>query len=517
MTGVFTVELNKLFELASVFLGDLNDYIQPSQACINPLFIDTKNPLVSEIQSDPKRVILAIEDDWNQDVKLPETKPNIIRETAQQRATISLDDCLACSGCVTSAETVLITQQSYADMLEKLQSVPSPYFKKIMTISSASRASLAAHFNLPIHVVHCKLVTFFRTLGFDLIFDTGCFENIMLLEARQEFLYRYQNQTPTPWNHTQTESDSDPAIPTALPMLASSCPGWICYAEKAQPNALPFIDTTKSPQQIAGTIVKDFLSREFLIESDQVFHVTLMPCFDKKLEASRKDFQRSEDNRDVDCVLATSELIDLFQAQKIEFKDLKEASLTQKEAQMSGISPDGQIVYGSSPFASSGGQLEHIFRYAAKNLFNVDICGPLEYSIGRNPDFREVSLSIQGKVVLHFAIAYGFRNIQSVITKLRRGKCSYHYVEVMACPSGCLNGGGQIKPSSSLESSTLVSSVTKRFQELREYDPQKDAFCKYIYEKYFDKPFSQVAQRALHTKYRRVPKLEQANPLGIRW
>lgn len=489
---------------------------------MNPLFVGTQNLPESEAISDSKRVTLAIEDDWNQDSKALETKPSIIRQTAQQRATISLDDCLACSGCVTSAETVLITQQSYVDMLEKLRLTPSPYSKKIMTVSSASRASLAAHFDLPIHVVHCKLVTFFRTLGFDLIFDTGCCENMMLLEAREEFLYRYQNQTnPTPWNRSQTESDADPAIlspSTALPMLASSCPGWICYAEKTQPNALPFIDTTKSPQQIAGTIVKEFLSRDFHIDSEQMFHATLMPCFDKKLEASRKEFQRSEDTcRDVDCVLATSELIELFQALQIDFKKLEEASLHEKEAQYSEVSPDGRIVYGSSPLATSGGQLEHIFRYAAKTLFDINIRGPLEYSVGRNLDFREVSLSVQGKVVLNFAIAYGFRNIQSIITKLRRGKCSYHYVEIMACPGGCLNGGGQIKPLSSLESSALVSSVTKRFQELEECDPEKDDFCKFIYGTYLGKPFSEMAQSALHTTYRAVPKLEQANPLGIRW
>ncbi|CAM9500109.1 unnamed protein product, partial [Choristocarpus tenellus] len=94
----------------------------------------------------------------------------------------------------------------------------------------------------------------------------------------------------------------------------------------------------------------------------------------------------------------------------------------------------------------SGGYLEYVFRDAAKRLFGVDLgCKPLEYVVGRNADFRETSLEVDGKVVLRFACAYGFRNIQSVLAKAKKGRCPYHFIEVMACPSGCVNGGGQVK------------------------------------------------------------------------
>ncbi|CAH0486968.1 unnamed protein product [Peronospora farinosa] len=464
---------------------------------------------------------------------LPPVEPNIIRTTTQEKATILLDDCLACSGCVTSAETVLISQQSCKEMLDVLAAHTYKYV--VVTLSPQSRASLAVHFDMPVIVVHRKLVTLFRTLGVNLVIDSTCSGDLALLESRAEFLRRYCDQQKTIWarppssvavssRKTEYLEPSTAANPLqdplrAMPMLASSCPGWICYAEKSQPNAIPFIDTTKSPQQIAGSIVKRFLSGERGIAPDEVYHVAVMPCFDKKLEASRKDFQDPEHaTREVDCVLATTEIIELVESLNIDFAGLKPANLTPEEIMLSGVSEDGSSVLGSSLNASSGGQLEHIFRFAAKKLFNVEVSGPLEYVAGRNPDFREVSLVVEGKEVLKFAVAYGFRNIQSIMTKIRRNRCPYHYVEIMACPSGCLNGGGQIRPKSTLLATELLDNVTSRFQELQVREPTANPAVKYLYEKYLGgTPFSETAREVLHTQYHAVPKMEQSNPLGIKW
>lgn len=520
-----------------MFLGDLDDYIQPSQACINPLFTTDASAAQSAENGAPRPVGVAkisleiSADDWSMK---PETvKPNIIRTTEKEKATISLDDCLACSGCVTSAETVLISQQSCQELLDVLSA--KKYRHVVVTLSPQSRASLAAHFGLPVIVIHRKLVTMFRTLGVHMVIDSTCSGDFALLESRAEFLHRYRNQQKTVWTRppssvavssskteyvepiTSANPLQDPL--KALPMLASSCPGWICYAEKTQPNAIPFIDTTKSPQQIAGSLIKHMVSREQSIAPNEVYHVAVMPCFDKKLEASRKDFLDEEfDVKDVDCVLATTEIIDLITSLNVDFVSLELAQLSPQEIMLSGISEDGSAVLGSNVNASSGGPLEHIFRFAAKELFNVDVDGPLEYVVGRNPDFREVTLVVDGEEVLKFAIAYGFRNIQSIMTKIRRNKCPYHYVEIMACPSGCLNGGGQIKPKSTLLATELLGNVTNRFQELQVRAPTDNPACKYVYEKYFaGQPFSEAAQKVFHTSYHAVPKLEQSNPLGIKW
>ncbi|KAI9999182.1 hypothetical protein PInf_004001 [Phytophthora infestans] len=506
--------------MASVFLGDLNDYIQPSQACVNPLFTSDKSESNGSSNGLAK---ITLETELSAaDFAVPQpVKPNIIRTTTQEKATISLDDCLACSGCVTSAETVLISQQSFKEMLDVLAT--KEHKRVVVTLSPQSRASLAAHFEMPVVAVHRKLVTLFRNLGVTLVIDSTCSGDFALLESRAEFLHRYRNQQKTIWarppssvavSSAKTEflEPSTTANPLqdplrAMPMLASSCPGWICYAEKSQPNAIPFIDTTKSPQQIAGSIIKRFVSGEHGVKPSEVYHVAVMPCFDKKLEASRKDLQDAEDaTKDVDCVLATTEIIELIESLNVDFASLELATLTPEE------------VYAECQNASSGGHLEHIFRYAAKELFNVDVNGPLEYVVGRNPDFREVSLVVEGKEVLKFAVAYGFRNIQSIMTKIRRNRCPYHYVEIMACPSGCLNGGGQIRPKSTLLASELLDNVTNRFQELQVRDPIANPAVKYVYEKYLGGvPFSDTARGVLHTQYHAVPKMEQSNPLGIKW
>lgn len=519
-----------------MFLGDLDDYITPSQACVNPLFTSASNaPAAAGADAKPGVAKITLETEITaEDWAIKETvRPDIIRTTTQEKATISLDDCLACSGCVTSAETVLISQQSYQEMLEVLRS--TKFKRVVVTLSPQSRASLAAHFNLPVAEVHRKLVTVFRSIGVSLVIDSTCSGDFALLESRAEFIHRYRNQQKTVWarppssvavssSETQFLEPSTDKNPlqnplAAMPMLASACPGWICYAEKTQPNAIPFIDTTKSPQQIAGSLVKHFVSREHGIPATDVYHVAVMPCFDKKLEASRKDFvDATTQVKDVDCVLATTEVIDLMNSLNIDFAAAEPAQLTADEIMLSGISEDGLHVLGSNVNASSGGQLEHIFRFAANELFGVDVNGPLEYVVGRNPDFREVTLTVDGKEMLKFAIAYGFRNIQSIMTKIRRNRCPYHYVEIMACPSGCLNGGGQIKPKSTLLASELLANVTSRFQELEVRSPTENPACKYIYETYFGgQPFSEQARKVLHTQYHAVPKLEQSNPLGIKW
>lgn len=518
--------------MASVFLGDLNDFIQPSQACINPLFTSDK-PKDDGSTIGTAKITLQTELSAA-DLVLPQAvKPNIIRTSTEEKATISLDDCLACSGCVTSAETVLISQQSYKEMLDVVALQNHKFH--IVTISPQSRASLAAHFSMPVITVHRKLVTMFHNLGVNLVIDSTTSGDFALLESREEFLARYRNQQKTIWARppssvaissakTEILETSTAAMPlqdplVAIPMLASSCPGWICYAEKSQPNAIPFIDTTKSPQQIAGSIIKRFVSGEHGIKPNDVYHVAVMPCFDKKLEASRKDFQDPEDaTKDVDCVLATTEIIELLEAVNVDFASLELANLSPEEVLLSGISEDGLSVLGSSLKASSGGQLEHIFRYAAKQLFNVEIKGPLEYVTARNSDFQEVKLVVGGNEVLKFAIAYGFRNIQSIMTKIKRNRCPYHYVEIMACPSGCLNGGGQIRPKSTLLASELLSNVTKCFEQLHLRDPMANPAVKLVYDKYLDgMPFSKLAREVLHTRYHAVPKLEQLNPLGIKW
>lgn len=214
-----------------------------------------------------------------------------------QKVDITLQDCLACSGCITSAEGVLITQQSQDELLKvlsenqnnKVQGVLDSVKTVIFTVSQQAALSLAQRYELEPERA-CKVICgYFKSLGADLVVSTKIADDLALLESRNEFVERYRN------------SDT-------MPMLSSSCPGFVCYAEKTHGSfILPYISTTRSPQQIMGVLVKQHLAQKLNVSADKIYHVTVMPCYDKKLEASREDFfSEAFQSRDVDCVITSS-------------------------------------------------------------------------------------------------------------------------------------------------------------------------------------------------------------------
>jgi len=361
----------------------------------------------------------------------------------------------------------------------------------VVSLSPQSMASLAMLHGLSPPDCARRLATVFKQLGAVAVFDTAWSRDVSLVETAAEFIHRYkQNNTPTTTTSTTITRASSSSL---LPMLASACPGWVCYAEKTHGTVLPYISSTKSPQAVMGTVVKQIWAAKHGVAPSSIYHVAVMPCYDKKLEAARDDLtttttSNSNDTRigggvtitnekdnnrvaETDCVLATSELQTLLE--KIGITDLKAIQPTTtldapctNDMYSNGDSSDSTInnnnnqpMYGVR--GGSGGYLEYIYKRAARELFGIEIgTGPLAMTRGRNADFKEIILDIDSgssgnskngggggkKKVLHFAAAYGFRNIQGLVRKIKTGKCPYDYVEVMACPSGCLNGGGQIKP-----------------------------------------------------------------------
>ncbi|KRT81893.1 hypothetical protein AMK59_5582 [Oryctes borbonicus] len=211
---------------------------------------------------------------------------------------ITLADCLACSGCITSAESVLITAQSQDELLKvfaennsKKQNDPANAKLIIITVSIQPILSLSARYDLTPNECAGRLSGYFKSLGADIVVDMTIAEDFALLENEREFIKRYRTR----------ESDN---VKNILPMLASSCPGWVCYAEKTHGSyILPYISTTKSPQQIMGSLIKNWVGTK-----QDVYHVTVMPCYDKKLEAAREDFfNQNTQSRDVDCVITSND------------------------------------------------------------------------------------------------------------------------------------------------------------------------------------------------------------------
>ncbi|KAL6207241.1 PREDICTED: cytosolic Fe-S cluster assembly factor narfl [Fragaria vesca subsp. vesca] len=457
---------------ATLRIGDLNDYIAPSQACVVSLKSTSTKP------SDKSQVSTS--------GKVLQTEP----------VKISLKDCLACSGCITSAETVMLEKQSLDEFLLNIDKGKAV----IVSLSPQSRASLAVHFGISQLQVFRKLTTLFKSLGVKAIFDTSCSRDLTLIESCNEFITRYKQST------------DDESRKSLLPMISSACPGWICYAEKTLGSyVLPYISSVKSPQQTIGVIVKKHICQKMGLRPDDVYHVTVMPCYDKKLEASRDDFvfevDRANSNgngsvsiSEVDSVLTTGEVLDLIQLKGADFGGLEESPL---DTMLTNFS-DGHL-YGVH--GSSGGYAETIFQYAAKVIFGREIEGPVDFRTIKNSDFQEVTLEVEGKTVLKFALCYGFRNLQNVVRKIKIGKCDYHFLEIMACPSGCLNGGGQIKPKPGQSAKQLIPLLQAAYADnVLVSDPFGNPIVRSLYNEWLEKPGSDKAKQLMHTEYHPIVK-----------
>lgn len=465
---------------------DLNDFISPGVACIKPVETLAPNP----DNSNPYEV--TTED------KLQVSNP--------APASISLTDCLACSGCVTSAEAVLVSLQSHTEVLNTLDSYPSLDVRRsldaqngsangflappspadakvfVASVSPQVRASLAATYGISERKAGFMIQQFLsgsqglriggqHNSGFSYVVDTNQMREACLVLGAEEV----------------AESLASKSKPQ--PVLTSACPGWICYAEKTHPHILPHLSALKSPQAMSGTLLKSVLSRALGLHPSQIWHLAIMPCFDKKLEASREELTdrwwRSSDQdttsssssspiRDVDCVITSRELLTLASARGIQLSSLplRPLSLAERtpfpDARISEFLFPNSARRKTSPAepaaGTSGGYLYHIL--ATEQTKHPG--STISVQRGRNADVVEYTLlsASSSKPLMKCARYYGFRNIQNLVRKLKPARQSklpgaarrsamtngagaggheYAYVEVMACPGGCTNGGGQIK------------------------------------------------------------------------
>ncbi|XP_026389075.1 protein NAR1-like isoform X1 [Papaver somniferum] len=459
-------------------ISDLNDYIAPSQACI----VSLKGTTTAKKQETAQ---------VNQVVISPSVK-----QLNTEPVKISLKDCLACSGCITSAETVMLEKQSLEEFLTNIKDGKDV----IVSLSPQSRASLATHFGLSPSQVFGKLTTFLKSLGVKAVFDTSCSRDLSLIESCNEFVARYKQKQ-------------------SLPMISSACPGWICYSEKTLGSyILPYISSVKSPQQTMGATIKNHICQRMGFRPENVYHVTIMMCYDKKLEASRDDFLFPLDSNgetrneaenpmvaEVDSVLTSGEVLELIQRNSVDFKALADSPL---DRLLTNVDEHGRL-YGVS--GGSGGYADTIYRHAAKVLTGKEIEGPLHFEPKRkNSDFCELNLDVEvegEKIVLKFALCYGFRNLQNVVRQIKMGKCDYHYLEIMACPSGCLNGGGQIKPKEGQSGKELIQALESAYMEnVVVTSPFENLLVKRLYDEWLEQPGSEKAKKHMHTQYHPMVK-----------
>lgn len=374
-----------------------------------------------------------------------------------------------------------------------------PEEKKIIVISLSLQAiaSIAAKYDLDFQDAAERLSSYFRSIGINYVFDISFARHLSLYESQREFIKRFKDNSKN-----------------KLCMISSICPGFVCYVEKTLGELItPLLSTVKSPQQVFGSLLKQIWSTNENIKSNRIFHISLMPCFDKKLEASRKEFIIENENHEVDCVLTPVELENMFIKDNCDLRSIEPTKLDNflcnfKNLQNLNCKFDSTQI--KSHFGSgSGGYAENIYRMISSVVFNQQIpsSAKLNFEMKRNKDFVELDLIIKEKIVFRTAIINGFRNIQTLIQRIKRGLSKYDYVEVMACPSGCLNGGGLLRDVSLEVVEKIYSNLSKQ-----SLDDLKQDFI-YLYEQWFDD--EQKIQTYLHTTFNIIPKMK--NSININW
>ncbi len=394
----------------------------------------------------------------------------------------SLNDvnCTNCGQCIQACPTgALHEKESIEDVWVKLKD-PDTYV--VVQTAPAVRVALGEEFGMPIGTnVTGKMVTALKRLGFNKVFDTNTGADLTVVEEAYEFIERFK------------ENDN-------LPMITSCSPGWIKYIEMNYPELLPHLSTCKSPHQMFGAIIKTYFAKKEGIDPKKIYTVSVMPCIAKKFERQRAEM-KNNDMYDVDNVITTRELSRMIKQANIEFLNLEDSLFDE---------PMGEATGASAIFGTSGGVMEAALRTAQDILTGKDL-PKMDFEQVRGGDgIKKSTINIAGKDIKVVAVS-GLANAQKIMEEIKSGKADYQFVEIMACPGGCIMGGGQPIKSSKIRREVNVRKL--RADALYSIDEKskirkshENPTLKKIYEEYLEEPGSYRAHKLLHTHYMERPK-----------
>ncbi len=383
--------------------------------------------------------------------------------------------CVSCGQCITVCPTGAIAEK---DETDKVWEALADETKHVVFHTAPSiRVTLGEAFGMPVGTnVKGKMVAAIRRLGADKVFDTDFSADLTIMEEANEFIERVQNGG-------------------TLPLITSCSPGWIKYCEHKFPEMIPNLSSCKSPQQMFGAVIKTYYAEKNGIDPKDIFVVAVMPCTAKKFEAGRDD-QAAAGVPDTDVAITTRELARMIKRAGLKFAELPDEEFDNPLGESSGA---GAI------FGATGGVMEAALRTAVETLTGKEL-EKLEFTEVRGTaGVKEATYNVAGMDV-NVAVASGLKNAHALLDKVKSGEKQYHFIEIMACPGGCVNGGGQPVQPASVRN--FVDLRGKRAAALYEEDANlpvrkshENPMIKKIYEEYFEKPGSHKAHEILHTSY----------------
>jgi len=386
-------------------------------------------------------------------------------------------ECTFCGQCVAVCPVGALTELDHTDLL--INDLADPDKTVIVQTAPAVRISLGEEFNLPAGTsVTGKMVAALRRLGFAKVFDTDFAADLTIMEEGTELLDRL-----TAFLNGDKE--------VKLPIITSCCPGWVNFFEKQFPDLLDNPSSARSPQQMFGAIAKTYWAEKMGIKRENLIVVSVMPCLAKKFESERNEFKTNGDP-DVNYSISTRELAALIKQANINFIQLEDEDFD---------APLGESTGAAVIFGTSGGVMEAALRTAyeihtGKTLDNMNFEG-----VRGIENLKEATIDVDG-FKLKVAVAHGLGSARKLMNELRAGKSQYHAIEVMACPGGCIGGGGQ--PFHHGDSTRIKARAEALYKEDSEKTFRKSHQNPYIislYEEFLGKPMSEKAHHLLHTCY----------------
>lgn len=389
---------------------------------------------------------------------------------------IKKSTCVGCGQCILHCPVGALTEKSNVKGLKEALADSKKHV--IIQTAPSVRASIGEEFGMPIgSLVTGKMVSALRKIGFDKIFDTDLGADITIMEEGTEFISRLKNGGK-------------------LPMITSCSSGWITFAEKFYPQQLDHLSTAKSPMEILGTLIKTYYAEKINIDPKDIYSVALMPCSAKKAEIIRDELKLKNGLQAVDNVVTTREMARMLKESNIDLAMLDDEEFD---------NPLGEATGAGHIFGTTGGVMEAALRSVSYILDGTEIENVEFKAVRGSKNIKEADIQIEGKTH-KIAVAQGLSSVSKVLDEIKNGTSKYSFIEVMTCPGGCINGGGQ--PLVDEYKASKVDVISLRAKAL--YDADKKAKyrkshenpnVKLIYKEFIGKPNGKKAHELLHTKY----------------